>query len=202
MDLYKVVILVSLLLLPGMGWMIKQTQDSIVEANKELRLATRKDGLLSEIGELRQQIQTVENNRVSGSGAEQYKVYFERQITNAAPPGALSGSDFTVSNAKPVNAVTSGSTKQRAQDHVVGIDFRKDFKLTWEFLFALLFNSESAAQGAGGRALPSIWKLRKLNIQNATFAEVRSGNTPPLPFQDAWLIRPRGLEFARREPTK
>ena len=201
LDLYKGVILASLILLPGAGWMIHKRQQQIDAAQVKLRAAKREGGHLTEIGEMIQQIQTVENNRITGSGAGQYSVYFEDQVLAADRTKTFKSSDITISQAKQRNGVTG--SKQRANDFAVTIDFKTDFKATWEFLFAVLYNCESGARLAGQesqQSMASIWKLSKLDIRNASFEEVRNGATPPLPFQDAWIVRKNGLEFARREP--
>ena len=67
LDLYKVVIVASLLLLPAVGWWIKTTRASIEAAERALTEATKPDGLLEEIGKLQKQLRTVEENRASTS---------------------------------------------------------------------------------------------------------------------------------------
>jgi tellurite resistance protein len=204
MDLYKGVILASVLLLPAAGWWIQKNRQGIEAANRAVVEATRSHGVLERIAELQRQIDIVESNRVNASDAtEQHSLYFQRQIYSSDKNRTLEKDDFSIGAVRPEAAYT-GNSRQRATDHVVEIQFakreNKDKLLPREFLFAVLFNCESGARVGG--AAPSIWKLRSLSIQNASVKDLAgtSSKTPPAEFEDQWIVK--DLKFARREPEK
>lgn len=164
-DLYKGVIVASLVLLPATGWWIQSTRAAIEKANKAVTEATKAGGLLEEIGALKQQLVVVERNRVSTSSQTgSTDLYFEGQIFRSGVSGQLQKDQFKISPPREENVMTG--EKQPAKDVVVKIDWQprggKDFTFARDFLFAVLFNCESNARGAGAAALPSIWKLYKL----------------------------------------
>jgi hypothetical protein len=204
LDLYKVVIVASLLLLPAVGWWINTTRASIEAAERALTEATKTDGLLEEIGKLQKQLRTVEENRASTSNQTgNSSTYFDAQIFRSAVAGQLEKNQFNISPPREEN-VTTGQ-KQAAKDIVVKIDWMprggKEFTFRRDFLFAVLFNCESSARSAESAPLPSIWKLYSLKITNATVSKlVTQQMTPPAELEDDWIVSK--MEFARREPRK
>lgn len=201
-DLYKGVILLSLILLPLAGWWIYRAGEEIKAAERAVVEASRNGGYIEEIGKLQRQIEIVERNKTSASQAKlDHGTYFQGQIYQSAKNQAIGTNDFQVSAAREEGATTG--SKQSAKDYVVKIDFvkrgNKDLLFTRELLFAVLFNCESGARG-GESQLPSIWKLRSLELRNEALAGGGSTvGTPPLELEDSWVIRK--LEFARREPA-
>ncbi len=191
MDLYKGIILASLLLLPaagGWGWWL---QGRIDEAKKALNEAPR---LIEEIGSLQKQMETVVTNDTRAQQAQNASEYFERQLMASARGGGISRDDFSFS---PLTEQPSTIGRgQRVNDIEVDILFgkpgsgRTDFKLTRDYLFAVLFNSEQ-----------QIWKLRSLEIVNATEERrLSTFQTPPLELADEWIVKK--MKFARRTPGK
>jgi hypothetical protein len=207
MDLYKGVILASIALLPAAGWWINKNQQGIEAANRAITEAIRPNGTLQRIAELQRKVELVANSSVGSSSATaEPEVYFQSQIYRSAKNGQLAKEDFNPSPARPEVAFT-GSSKQRATDYVVKIDFvkqgGKDLKVPRDFLFAVLFNCESGASTGGAGALPSVWKLRSLKVQNGTeqlAAALPTRKTPPGELEDLWIIK--DMQFARREPSK
>lgn len=205
LDLYKGVILASLLLLPAAGWWIHQNRQGIEAANRAIVEATRPNGVIERIAGLQRRVEIVEANKLSASDAtENHSIYFQNQIYRSDANRTLEKNDFVIGPARDEAAFT-GSSRQRATDYVVKIDFAKqggkDLVIPREFLFAVLFNCESGAQGSAANQLPSIWKLRSLSIQNATAKDVFvARKTPPPEFEDQWIVK--DMQFARREPTK
>jgi hypothetical protein len=203
-DLYKGVILASVLLLPGAGWWIQSTRNAIESANRALTEANKIGGLLEEIGKLNKQLKTVEENRVNTSSQTgSTDLYFEGQIFRSAMAGQLAKDQFKINPPREEN-VTTGQ-KQAARDIVVKIDWlprsNKDFTFFRDFLFAVLFNCESSARSANSEPLPSIWKLYTLKITNATIAKSLAQQlAPPAELADEWIVRE--MAFARREPRK
>jgi hypothetical protein len=201
LDLYKVIVLLSLVLLPAGYWYCLGIEDAIAASKKAIAEAKRPGGTLEQIGGLQKKVEVVVQNRLITSDAtNQPSVYFDRQILSGAIGQGLSNTDFGIDPPRIDTAVIPGS-KQRAADHVVAITWkRKDLFVRLSFLYAVLFNCESGAR-AGGGVTQSIWKLRELEFVNATNKLLLSGwRTPPPELQDSWEIS--RMSFARREPVK
>ena len=197
MDLYKGIILVSVILLPLGGWWISGLDEQIASCQAALRMATKRGGYLEEIGKLQKQIEVVAQNRRSVS-IENPSTYFETQIRAANP--ALRAGDFSP---RPPRAKNETVGRQKVTDQVVAINWgsgrkdRREVKL--DFVYAVLFNCESGARanGAAGGP-PSVWRLRSLKLDNVTMGRATKGKVPPPEFEDRWAIQK--MEFARREP--
>jgi hypothetical protein len=200
MDLYKGIVLASLVLLPAAGFWVWSLDKQIQKVRSAVAEATRAGGLLEEIGTLQKKVDNVVAN-TSSDGVEQANTYFASQIMLTSGGVGLSENSFKFLPVK--TETTKLSETQSATDHIVTIDFQRDLVLTREWVQAMLFNCESGARGAGSsaaRARQSIWKLRKFQMTNAGGGakEFESKATPPPELEDKWIIRT--LEFARREP--
>ncbi|MCK5942944.1 MAG: hypothetical protein KAI24_13285 [Planctomycetes bacterium] len=195
MDLYKGIILLSVVLLPLGGWWISSLDEQIVQCEAALRTATKPGGYLEEIGKLQKQIEIVAQNRRSVS-IEDPRTYFEGQILAVSPD--LKPDDFSPKAPKQ-DKETVG--RQKVTDHVVEIDWgrgsdRKEFKM--DFVYAVLFNCESGASAGGASdGPPSVWRLRTLKLTNSSAERLRQ-KTPPPELEDRWHIEQ--MAFARREP--
>lgn len=204
LDLYKVVIFGSLLLLPVAGWWIKKTNDAIATANRAIVEASKPGGQIEEIGKLQKQLEIVEANRVVSSGMTgSVDVYFDGQIFRSAQSGGIDKNQFKIN--PPRDEVVQTSSKQSARDFIVKVDWLqrggKDFTFTRDLLFAVLFNCESGARGTTATQAPSIWKLYSLKVANATIQrEAAQQLSPPPETEDQWTVGK--MEFARREPNK
>jgi hypothetical protein len=203
LDLYKGVILASLVLLPAVGWWIKRTRDTIDATNRAITDATKPGGNIEEIGKLLKQLEVVETNRFNASAQlADPRVYFERQLFLSAQ-GGIARDAFSF-KAEKTDQVTLG--KQHATDHIVPIDFtptagKKEFIFSRELLFAVLFNCESGFGGEKASTVTSIWKLYSIKATNASLQKEASQQlTPPAEIEDRWLVT--NLQFARREPSK
>jgi hypothetical protein len=205
MDLYKVVILISIVLLPLTGWWINFSMQEIAVAQKAVADAAKPGGWLERIGKIRNDLEMISNNVVSGDEAVKTpQSYFETQIIRSAP--VFSTSDFKVPLDKEDHAL-AGADKGRVTDYTARIEFQrkgnKSIEITREILFALLFNCES---GARGKEVPtqSIWKLQSLDVQNATASaqeKISNHKAPPSELEDRWSLT-RPIVFMRREPNK
>lgn len=197
LDLYMVVILLSVVLLPLGGWWVVTTEHEIDLSQKAIREATRPGGTLEQIVALQKKVDVVVQNKLTTSDTiNMPRRYFEGQILQAG--GANMKTDvFGLSDPKEEPVSLPGS-KQRASDFVVDVTWpRNDFPVKLDFVYAVLFNCESGAGGGG----QSIWKLRDLQLVNATDEGLlRSYKTPPPELADKWTIRE--MKFARREPRK
>lgn len=199
MDLYKGIILLSVILLPLGGWWISNLDEEISQCEAALRQATKRGGYIEEIGRLQKQIEVVAKNTRSDSIIRDPRTYFEGQIL--AVSENLKSDHFSPSAPRD-EMVTIG--RQKATDKVVTIDWgrgsdRKEVQM--DFVYAVLFNCESGARAGGGavNASPSVWRLRSLKLANVTTDKILGRDkTPPPELEDRWYIRE--MKFARREP--
>jgi len=202
LDLYKAIVLLSLVLLPLGGWMIKRQDEEIAACKKAIVEATKPGGLLEQIGSLQRKVEVVVQNKRSMSDAiKNPGQYFEDQIL-AAGGSALKTNDFQPLPPKEENSTLKGG-KQHITDHVVEITWtRKDMTVPMDFVYAVLFNCESGAtKSERDQVQQSVWKLRELTIVNATDERnLAAYKTPPQELSDKWIIK--GMKFARREPKK
>ena len=199
MDLYKAIVLASVVLLPAGYWWISLEQDNIAKCQQAVKQATKRGGFLEDIGAYQKKIEVIANNRQSSSSIDSPSMWFEGQITDANLN--LATNDFSPKPPKE-ETVTLGP-RQKATDYVVDIEWpNKDLRVKMDFVYAVLFNCESGAssnQTLKGR--PSVWRLRDLHLVNATNERLmRSGRVPPPELKDEWIIK--DMKFARREPKR
>lgn len=200
LDLYKAIVLLSLVLLPLGGWLIKVQDDEILACRKAIAEATKPGGLAEQIGRLQRQVEVVvQNKRGMSEAIKNPGTYFEDQIL-AAGGSALKTNDFQP--LAPKEETTVLPSKQRIADHVVDVAWpRKDMMVGMDFVYAVLFNCESGARAVGDQVQQSVWKLRELVLVNATDERLlTSYKTPPPELADRWSIK--SMKFARREPKK
>lgn len=201
MDLYKAIILLSCVATPTAALIGYNMQKQIETGRSALFAIERAGGVLTEIGTLQKQVEKQRAMARSESN-ENFRIYFERQITEAARSG-LQRQDFQIlsPNTQPVTVrAAAGGVGSNAVDMTVGIDFRRAGKDRWalprDFLHAVILRIES-----GGT---QVWKLRELKIANeesATPAYSRGGNkTPPPEVADNWIVET--MTYVSREPAK
>ena len=200
MDLYKAIVLLSVVLLPLGGWLVKGLDDEIEASRRTLQEARKPNGLVEQIGALQRKVEVVVQNKRSTTDAiTQPNTYFEGQILAAGGSG-IKVSDFNPKEARDEKLTLPGS-KQPLTDFVIDIDWRKDLPVTLAFVWAVLWNCETGARAGGEASQQSVWKLRELQLVNTTAPAIFNRNdTPPPELEDKWQIRT--LKFARREPRK
>ncbi len=200
MDAYKAIVLASIILTPVAGFWAWSLQKDIDLARKAANEATRRGGLLEQIGSLMKQRETIRSNTQMQDAVKDHVLYFEKQVYQAARSG-ISRDDFTIGAASEQGGRQG---KQEFLDKEVRIDFgrqgqgRQDFLLTQDFLYAVLYNCESGFSGDNPNP-QSIWKLRSLTVVNATDERLlQNHRTPPAELEDKWKVRE--MKFVRREP--
>lgn len=201
LDLYKGIVLAALLLTPIGLWFVNAQQERIEACKRAISDATRSGGWLEEIGSLQRKVEiVVQNKRGMSDAIEKPTTYLEGQII-AAGGSALKSSDFVLQSPK-VDPGTLPGSKQAVNDHVLDVLWpRKDLSVPMDFLYAVLFNCESGAGLAAGQGQQSVWKLRTLEVLNATDERLMLAfKTPPAELQDRWAIR--RMSFVRREPAQ
>ena len=191
MDLYKGIILFSALAIPAAGVFAYMTNERLVSAKKSMVDARKSRGDLEMIGEFQKRLEEIKKNSSRGNSGDQYRLYFERQITASATQG-LKRSDFQISNEKPRKVA-----KLRAEDVEVTIAFKKDgkdeFPLPRSFINTVLRRCEGNSNG--------VWKVRQLKMRNKeVFENTRGKKAPPRTVADNWIINT--LVFARRQPGR
>jgi hypothetical protein len=200
LDLYKAIVLVSLVLLPVGWYLVRGLDEQILACNRTLTEAFKSGGLLEQIGALQRKVEVVaENQRVGGQSLTQPRTYFEGQIL-ASVAGGLKSTDFQPQEPKLENGELAKG-KQSITDFVVDVLWlNKDLSVTLDFIHAVLLNCEAnTAAGANVEARQSIWKLRELHITNTTDDRLfTTFKTPPAEIADKWAIKT--MKFARREP--
>jgi hypothetical protein len=192
MDLYKAIILASFVLLPAAGGWVYWLDGQIGQTSVAM---DRAKDQIKEIGVLQKQMETVVANEKGGGISEQNpNEYFEGKIIGSVTGGGIGKDDFTFEPNVRETQVSVG--KGKAVDNEVGIIFgkqgvvRTDFKVSREYLFALIYNVEQQ----------QIWKLRTLQITNGTnTAELIAHKTPPAELEDKWIVN--ALRFVKRKPA-
>lgn len=200
LDLYKAIVLLSIVLLPLGAWMIHRQDQDIAACRTAIRAATASGGLIEQIGSLQRKVEVVVQNKRSLQDAVQRPgEYFEGQIM-AAGGQQLKQTDFQPMTPKLENTVLP--SKQKITDYVVEVQWpRKEMHVPLDFVFAVLWNCESGARMTANQAQESVWKLRELTIANATDErKFNQNHTPPAGLEDKWSIKK--MTFARREPAK
>lgn len=211
LDLYKVIVLLSLVLLPVGYLLVRRLDESILACKRTITEATRDNGLLEQIGALQRKVEIVDQNDTRSKViVSQPRTYFEGQILGSAASGAnLKTSDFAPNEAPSENGVLQKG-KQPITDHIVAIDWtnkdrNRELTVTLDFVYSVIFNCESGARSAASAGAAdgqrSIWKLRELELVNMTDEQLFSRHrTPPAEISDKWKIKQ--MKFARREPRK
>jgi hypothetical protein len=198
MDLYKAIVLLSVVLLPVGGWMIKRQDDDIAACKKAIEEATKPGGLLEQIGGLQRKVEIVVQNKRSMSEAiKDPGVYFQDQII------AAGGSGIKLIDFQPMAPREESFTlgKTRVADFIVDVNWMRKDPVGMDFVYAVIFNCESGARAAGDPVQQSVWKLRELIVENATGERLLGQRkTPPAQLDDKWMIKK--MSFARREPKK
>ena len=81
MDLYKAIVLLSLVLLPLGGWWVMRLENKIDASKKAIDEARRPGGLIEEIGSLQRKVEVVvQNKRSTSDSINDPRTYFEGQI--------------------------------------------------------------------------------------------------------------------------
>jgi hypothetical protein len=198
MDLYQAIILFSAVLLPAGGWWVSSLQGEIELCQEALDDATERGGLLEEIGELQKKIEVVaQNQRTTSDSIADPSQYFQDQIMTVSSD--LKANDFTPGSPQK----RSVGRKKSLRDFEVDINWgkaRSGVPVKMDFIYAVLFNCESGARRGLTSSSPSVWRLRKLHIQNSAYKEFFARSKTPAPeLEDKWRIT--AMTFARREPV-
>ena len=143
MDLYKGIVLVSLLLLPAGWYWSNHLTKQIDLCKKSITAATRQGGYLEEIGKMQKQIELIAQNQLTTSDSiKEPRTYFEGQIMTSGK--GLATNDFTTDGPKQESSGLAG--KGQADDFVMSIDWGKELKVKMDFVYAVIFNCESGAR--------------------------------------------------------
>lgn len=187
-DLYVVIILVSVLLLPAAGIWAVWLRGQIDTGREALRRARDKSdrGEMVVIGSLMKQRENMKDDTSAAARARDYQTFMQNQIL--AIREGTKVSDFKITQPR-VNKVAA----KKAVDTEVDIRWErdgKDYSVDRPFLNAVLYNIESQSPQ---------WKLRALHVKNETLKDLVSAQKPPPPESaDEWRVM--AMTFASREP--
>lgn len=188
MDLYKGIILASLILTPGAGfwaWTLRKEIDRGIEA---LNSARKPGGEVSQIGNLEAQVENQRLlNKKMGDTSGDPRDFFVSWILKSV--SGLRRDDFVLGAFQKLR----GREKEGTEDTSVDIEFRlngKDKVLQRDAIWAILLNLEQGSR---------TWKLRELKLRNKDVVDAR-GKAPAPEIGDAWSVDK--MVFAVREPIK
>jgi len=184
LDLYKVIILASLVLLPAVGFWAYRLNGEIELGRVAIRNALKEKGDLEEIGKYEKAVEEQKRNSDKEEGQESYSVYFQKHIVHGA--GRLRRVNFEI------GAPQENQVKGKAIDTVVPIKFQDENKalaLTRDEILAIVFNCESQSPA---------WKLQELSIRNESVGA--QGKAPPPELEDKWIVG--SMKFVSRRPLR
>ena len=193
LDLFKVIIIASLvLMLPAGGWIYWQ-QGEIKKTSAALKRAEKSDGTLFKIGQLQEEVERFK--RSVGRVGYDVNSLLRTPIESRVDPGRCASSSRTASwstagsrsRTCPARSPSSSPGLERPADLLPAGDLRHDLSGR-EWLSVHL-----SELGPGS----PIWKLRKLRL---THDEVKNNSkeAPPDELSDSkWIVRE--LEFRRRQ---
>jgi hypothetical protein len=190
-DLYKTIIIVSLLLLPVAGGGLYWLEQQITTGKRAIADAQRpRTGQLPTIARLVNEIETLVKNAGRTATEVDPTVYFEREIGTSAKQ-TLRRTDFRIDQINTVKHPETASI-----DRQIKVDFLRDgkkFALPRDLVQAILFNIEARSPA---------WRLRSLNLRNEDTGGTKqlrtSGEKPNGEIADNWFVDT--MVFARREP--
>ncbi|MCA8957323.1 MAG: hypothetical protein KDC87_14710 [Planctomycetes bacterium] len=190
LDLEKLIIILSLVLIPVAGGWVYYLRDKIAVADTALAAARDPRGIVKELLELQGLIdQTKEELEKQGGDATEATTYFRGRLAGSMTPGSalpIKVADILVEQRQPIKNDRGGYA-----DLAVSLRFGKGgrMELPRSFVNAFIVNSESQSP---------IWKLRSLRISNAEMSGGVARKSPSLEMKDDWIVRE--MVFARRRP--
>ena len=186
LDLYKVIILASVVLLPIVGFWAYHLEGQLKMGRIAIANATKRGGHLEEVGKYQEAVEKQVRNKSNGQGGEAAAIYFNKWIVNSAPRLKRTNFTFGTPQSKQVH-------QRKAVDTTLSIDFKdgnKKLPLTRDELLAILFNAESQSP---------VWKLRSLAIRNVDIRGSGGGRDPKATLEDKWDVQQ--MIFASRKPN-
>ena len=195
LDLEKIIILLSLLLMPVAGgwiWFLKQDLKKADAALQNCGTTIKKIYALHKLID-----NTKDELNTRGVGSHDFSTYFEDRLGASMGQNKYIKREEVRFNPKRPTRVLE-NRKQIGEDIEVAIEFggsvRGGMLVSRSFVNAFIFNSESRTP---------IWKLRHLKITSEDFKKLRRSGTRTPPtgddgMSDNWYIDT--LVFARRKP--
>lgn len=192
MDLYKAIILLSVLLLPASVGYLYWVDGRLEVARAARSNALKSKGELERIGEICQNLSTVKSNAGRSDDSVSSALFFERTILATSSDGGIGANNLQIGNERELNV-----SKEKATDIQVRVsikDGNKDKPLPRNFVSAILYNLEESGS--------QVWKLRELDMVNieADKFRPRAREAPPKTVEDVWKLP--NMTFARRVPQQ
>lgn len=186
-DLYKLIIIASLVLSPAAGGWAYWLQGRIDDGQKALAHAKNPRGPLQAIGLLQQEIDGMRAKSGSSQAETDPRTYFDVQVSKSS--SGLKRNDYVINNLQDARV-----SDLKAVDRQWSIEFKEGGKthlpLARELITYVLHNIEGNSPA---------WRLRTLHLKNRETRELRSrGAKPPPEVSDEWFVD--RMVFAKREP--
>ena len=195
LDLERVIILLSLLLMPVAGGWIYMMDKELREAETAFRSCK---ATIQEIHGLHLRIKlTKDELNKEGEDVDDAPTYFQNRALASQKAGQaiLTADQITVNQKRSTPVRRNGRGKEIGKDIEVSVDFKAGkggMPLPRSFINAFIFNSEMR--------MP-IWKLRNITMKNSDFKAMKGRSAPKtLEISDEWIVT--DLVFARRKPLK
>ncbi len=186
-DLYKVIIIASLVLSPVAGGWAYWLQGRIAEGEKAIAQAKNPRGPLQAIGLLQQEIDGMRAKSGSAQAEADPRTYFDVQVSRSSQ--SLRRTDFILNTLQDTRV-----SDLKAVDRQWSIEFKEGGKtplpMARELITNILHNVEAHSPA---------WRLRTLHLKNRETRELRArGGKPPPEVSDEWFVD--RMVFAKREP--
>lgn len=186
-DLYKVIIVASLLLSPFAGGWAYWLQGRITEGEAALKQAKSSRGPLQAIGLLQQEVDAMRAKSNNTQAEADPRTYFDVWVSRSS--SGLKRNDYVINNLQDARV-----SDLKAVDRQWAIEFKEGGKtqlpLARELITFILHNIEGHSPA---------WRLRTLHLKNRETRELRGrGGKPPPEVADEWFVD--RMVFAKREP--
>ncbi len=192
LDLEKVIIILSLLLMPVAGFWIWSLTEELKVADSAMQPRAMRT-TIKEIYRLQDLIdRTNRELNKPGESAEDFQTYFRnRAMQSQKGTPILRREEITVNQtrATPIRVARQVIGEDIEVKIALGKGLRGGKALPRDFINAFVVNSESGSP---------IWKLRNFKIVNQSFKGLRN-RPPPLETEDRWFVNE--VVFARSRPV-
>ena len=192
LDLEKVIIILSLLLMPVAGFWIWSLTEELKVADSAMQPRAMRT-TIKEIYRLQDLIdRTNRELNKPGESAEDFQTYFRnRAMQSQKGTPILRREEITVNQGRvtPIRVARQVIGEDIEVKVALGKGQRGGKALPRDFINAFVVNSESGSP---------IWKLRNFKIVNQSFKGLRN-RPPPLETEDRWFVN--DVVFARSRPV-
>lgn len=202
LDLEKIIIILSLLLMPVAGGWVYINHQELEVAKRELAKVESMSGPVPQFFTLAKQLHQAQNS-LSRQSSTDFKLYFRNRFAetykNGAPPFSLS--ELVINQQRPRTiSISRKGSKRRIRAEMITVDIKMGAtsrgkerpSLARDGLNAYLRNCE---------AISPLWRLTKLSISAKDYDELKGRRRiPPMEMSDRWHVS--NLQFSRVKPPE